>query len=195
MKKVLWPFVVSVIVILLLPVIPAKAGSWTVKLVAGQTMDAGTVTVTIEDGIIEVTFETKDGWVLDETHVYVGCVKPPTHSPGGLGSTHEDLGGVTTDTHTFSWVDIACECIEGSVTLYFATHAVVSHNTYGSQTAWGEGEEINGGWAMYFTITIPCNQVPELPLGTIMALGSTMVALILFARVTKFRASGVPLSP
>ena len=43
-----------------------------VPLCAGQTMDAGTVTVSNDDATLYVTFTTASGWYLAETHVAVG---------------------------------------------------------------------------------------------------------------------------
>ncbi|MEO6540160.1 MAG: hypothetical protein ABIN74_04175, partial [Ferruginibacter sp.] len=43
-----------------------------VTLVAGQTMNAGSITVTNDADNIYVTYATTNGWKLTETHLYVG---------------------------------------------------------------------------------------------------------------------------
>ena len=43
-----------------------------VTLLAGQTIDAGTVTIANDDINLYVTFSTTSPWLLSETHVHVG---------------------------------------------------------------------------------------------------------------------------
>ena len=120
----------------------------TVELVAGQNMNAGTVTVSISGGNLVVTFNTTGEWKMYATHLYVGTEKPTDSAPGQFPYQHDWLKGVTQDTYTIplSWFDAQC-----GTTLYIAAHADL-----GSQTGWGQGTGFGHGWAMYFSVTIPC---------------------------------------
>jgi hypothetical protein len=137
----------------------------TVTLIAGQNMNAGTVTVQQDATNIYVTYNTTDGWVLTQTHLFVGaCNAIPVNNAGNLvpgqfpyKNTHNN---VTSYTYTVPVSAIGlnnCGCI--------AAHAAVKKLSAGggvisSQTAWGEGTAINpngGNWAMKFEFcTIGC---------------------------------------
>lgn len=128
-----------------------------VTLFAGQTINAGTVTVSNDANFIYVTFNTANGFVLTQTHLFVGeCALIPVNRPGNpipgqfpYTSAHSN---VTTYTYTIPIMAIpvgACGCI--------AAHAVVNQfNATGGitnqQTAWGNGTVINpdGQWGMKF---------------------------------------------
>jgi len=129
-----------------------------VTLIAGQTIDAGTVTVTNDADFIYVTYTTTNGWVLTQTHLYVGnCALIPVNNPGNpipgqfpYTSAHNN---VTTYTYQVPISRIAledCGCI--------AAHAVVkkynsSNQVVDTQTGWGNGIRINlsgGNWGMKF---------------------------------------------
>lgn len=129
-----------------------------VMLVAGQTMDAGTVTVSNDSNFIYVTYTTANGWVLTQTHLYVGdCALIPVNNPGNplpgqfpYASAHSN---VTTYTYQVPVSRIpleGCGCI--------AAHAVVkkynsSNQVIDTQTGWGNGVRINltgGNWGMKF---------------------------------------------
>lgn len=122
-------------------------------LIAGRTMNAGNVTVTNDANFIYVTYNTANGYVLSQTHLYVGeCGLIPVNRPGNpipgqfpYASSHS---GITTYTYQIPITAIpvgSCGCI--------AAHAVVSLATGGgTQTAWGNGTVINptGQWGMKF---------------------------------------------
>lgn len=129
-----------------------------VMLVAGQTIDAGTVTVSNDANFIYVTYTTTNGWVLTQTHLYVGdCALIPVNNPGNpmpgqfpYASAHNN---VTTYTYQVPISRIpleGCGCI--------AAHAVVkkynsSNQLIDTQTGWGNGVRINltgGNWGMKF---------------------------------------------
>jgi hypothetical protein len=146
----------------------AGGGEWiltTVTLWAGQTIDAGTVTVAIEGEDLVVTYQTTGGWELIETQLYVGTTPPGTAAPGQFPYKHSPIDPpVTTDQYTIPLSDFGVGCDD---TLYLAAHATVQKllddGTYQTETGWGEGEQIDGGWAMYFSVTIPCECVPPEP--------------------------------
>ena len=129
-----------------------------VTLIAGQTINSGTVTVTNDANFIYVTYTTTNGWVLSQTHLYVGdCALIPVNNPGNpipgqfpYASAHNN---VTSYTYQIPLSQIpvgSCGCI--------AAHAVVkqynsSNQVINTQTAWGNGTLINltgGNWVMKF---------------------------------------------
>ena len=55
----------------------------TVNLLAGQTINAGTVSVTNDADFIYVTYTTANGYLITQTHLYVGdCALIPVNGPG-----------------------------------------------------------------------------------------------------------------
>lgn len=123
-------------------------------LIAGQTINAGNVTVTNDANFIYVTFNTANGYVLSQTHLYVGdCALIPVNKPGNpipgqfpYASAHSNLTSYTYQIPITAIPVGGCGCI--------AAHAVVSLATGGgTQTAWGSGTVINpdGQWGMKFT--------------------------------------------
>ncbi len=137
-----------------------------VNLIAGQTMIAGTVTVTNDAEYIYVTYTTTGGWVLTQTHLYVGaCNLIPVNNPGNpipgqfpYSGTHNNITTVTYQVPISKIPVGSCGCI--------AAHAVVkelnsSGGTIQTQTGWGQGTQINmgsGNWGMKFDY---CSCVPE----------------------------------
>lgn len=129
-----------------------------VMLVAGQTIDAGTVTVSNDANYIYVTYTTTNGWVLTQTHLYVGdCALIPVNNPGNplpgqfpYVSTHNNI-----TTYTYQ-VPISAIPLEGCGCI--AAHAVVkkydsANQLLDTQTGWGNGVRINltgGNWGMKF---------------------------------------------
>ncbi len=130
-----------------------------VSLLAGQTINSGSVTVTNDANYIYVTYTTTNGWFLTQTHLYVGeCSLIPVNNPGNpmpgqfpYKTTH--TGGTTTYTYQVPIATIGlgnCGCI--------AAHAVVvklnaSGQVVEQQTGWGNGTHINlngGNWGMKF---------------------------------------------
>lgn len=122
-------------------------------LFAGQHIEAGTITVSNDDTNIYVTYETTGGWVLNETHLYVGDPAGiPTNGAGnptiGLFPYNDTHNGVTSYTVTVP-IDPSLECYA------VAAHASVSLIQNGvpvqQETAWGNGNPINNGgsWATY----------------------------------------------
>ena len=122
-------------------------------LFAGQTIDAGNVTVRNDANFIYVTYNTANGYVLTQTHLYVGdCALIPVNRPGNpipgqfpYQSAHSNLTTYTYQIPISVLPVGSCGCI--------AAHAVVSLATGGgTQTAWGNGTVINpdGQWGMKF---------------------------------------------
>jgi len=134
-----------------------SATATTVVLVAGQQYDAGKVYVSADQHLLTVEIEADNGWVLLETHVYVGTQPPSKSAPGRFPYKHEALGGASSDSDEIVLDDLELDCPS---TLYIAVHAVVKgeDNEHGTETAWGDGDEIRPGknWAMYFSTTVYC---------------------------------------
>ena len=128
-----------------------------VTLFAGQTINAGNVTVSNDANFIYVTFNTANGYVLSQTHLFVGdCALIPVNRPGNpipgqfpYTSPHSNLTSYTYQIPIMAIPVGSCGCI--------AAHAVVGKlNTSGQlveqQTGWGNGTVINpdGQWGMKF---------------------------------------------
>ncbi|MCY7292026.1 MAG: hypothetical protein LH615_07575 [Ferruginibacter sp.] len=129
-----------------------------VTLFAGQTINAGNVTVTNDANFIYVTYNTANGYVLTQTHLFVGaCALIPVNRPGNpipgqfpYASPHSNLTSYTYQIPITAIPLGVCGCI--------AAHAVVvKYNAAGQivdqQTGWGNGTVINptGNWGMKFT--------------------------------------------
>lgn len=123
-------------------------------LLAGQNIDAGTITVTLVDGNVVVTYTTNGDWVIDETHLYVGDINNlPTNNNGNPQIGHFPYSGNHNGESQVIYTTINLapgECV------YVAAHAVVTNTTTGqTETAWGNGVPIGGNsWAMMFEV---CN--------------------------------------
>ncbi|MEZ4874924.1 MAG: hypothetical protein R2793_05625 [Flavobacteriaceae bacterium] len=124
-------------------------------LLAGQTIDAGTLTVDLVDGEVVVTYTTDSDWVIVVTHLYVGDLADlPTNGAGNPQIGHFPYGetlpaGTTEATYTTITLEEG-ECV------YVAAHAEVVNTVTGqTETAWAAGVPIGGNsWAMMFEI---CN--------------------------------------
>lgn len=136
------------------------------RLIAGQHIDVGTITITNDASNAYVRYETDGTWAIGETHLDV------TTSPEQLKQTkkgnaiagqftyHTSHDPAVYDvTHT---VDITAW--PAGTQLYFAAHAVVTSSA-SSETAWGEGMAFPGkNWAMYFVYEVQmCTEPPLNP--------------------------------
>ena len=132
---------------------------------AGQHFDSGIVTVAIEGEELVVAYETKDGWELLATHLYVGTEPPGKSAPGRFPYKHEDLGGATSDTYRIPLSELG---VEYGDTLYFAAQAELrkpkgydsnGEPVYQEETGWAFDDtdpRIPPGknWARYFSAVI-----------------------------------------
>ncbi len=129
-----------------------------VDLMAGQTINSGTVSVTNDASYIYVTYTTANGWLLTQTHLFVGdCALIPVTNAGNpipgqfpYSSSHNNATSFTYQV-PLSAIGLGnCGCI--------AAHAVVvklnaSGQVIAQQTGWGNGIRINpngGNWGMKF---------------------------------------------
>jgi len=150
------------VILTLLAGISLWGAATTVPLIAGQEYEAGEVFALAENGFLTVEIQADNGWVLDETHVYVGTTPPRKSAPGRFPYQHEALGGTENDVYEIPLDEYGVSC---GATLYIAVHAVVvgASNEHGEETAWGEGDEIRAGknWAMFFETLVLCGPLPR----------------------------------
>lgn len=153
----------------------AVCGTPTVTtLFAGQTIDAGTVTVSNDSSNLYVTFSTTNGWRLTETHLAIastlsGIPQTKSGNPkvGNFPYQRTYDPSVTSDVYVFSLDQLAVslgldrfDC--GVTSLVIAAHAVVvqlngNGGVSSRETGWGSGTGFPGGnWATWFGYTVQC---------------------------------------
>lgn len=111
------------------------------ELIAGQTMDVGSVTIGNDEENLYITYETVDGWMLDEIHLFIGDLsdvpvnKQNTPVPGHFPYKAEDINA-TSFTLEIPLADIdSCFVV--------LSHAAVVKDDK-DETAWGwDGDEFN----------------------------------------------------
>lgn len=129
-----------------------------VTLIAGQNINAGTINVSNDANYIYVTYNSSNGYVLTQAHLYVGaCALIPVNGQGNPIPGHfpysATIPNLTTYTFQVPFSVIGtgnCGCV--------AAHCVlVKYDTNGNiidtQTGWGNGSRINphgGNWGMSF---------------------------------------------
>jgi hypothetical protein len=165
----------SILMVIAFTVQTANATSYepiaptTVDLMAGQSIDAGDVSVWNDTENLYVKYETQNGWMLKQNHLAVGTAltdipqtkgKKPVAIPGQFA--YSNSFDPTAASYTYT---IPLNSLDASYNdiLYVATHAVVvkplSDGTYQQETGWGSGNKFGGAWGMYFNYTIQQPQV------------------------------------
>jgi len=140
----------------------------TVRLIAGRTIDVGTVTVENDGVELCVRYETSGDWTLVESHLDIRLTpgdipqnKAGNPKVGNFAYKHSNLGGVTVDEYCFLLDELGYTT---GTELFVAAHAVVKRVVDGrpvqEETAWGEGPQFPGNnWAMYLGHHLQeCNQ-------------------------------------
>lgn len=139
-------------------------------LLAGQAQDAGDACFRVVDDVLEIEYATHVGWVIDETHAWVGMnlsTLPLTPSgnpkPGQFPYGQNDLGGTSSWSMSIPLTDFGIEDPEACnpKTLYLSLHAAVrleGVDGYTHESAWAEGNRINeeGNWATYNRFELTC---------------------------------------
>jgi hypothetical protein len=173
-------------------VLPVKQTRTCVELIAGQTIRAGTVCMTIEPpAVMNVLYTTTGGWELIQAQLAAGdsMSDVPLDSEGNpvIGQFAFDSGDITGATsHAFVVPllnfrfngdfshdnDTADSC--DSVTAYLAAHAVLRKRnndakwpaTWQTETGWGHRAGIvdSGNWATFFNMSLECgaHESPQL---------------------------------
>lgn len=166
----------AIVAFLMVVVLPLAASAHTcddpdVKtLYAGQTIQVGTVKVCNDEEYLYVTYQTADGWVMTETHLYVGKTDPNelTNAPGQFPYSKDHDPAVNNYPYTISlseidsyslfkgrkkWVADEDPGVGLDDSVYIAAQAVVQ-DRFQEETAWAEGTNFGISWAMYFTYTV-----------------------------------------
>jgi hypothetical protein len=144
----------------------------TVTLYAGQTIEVGSVSLSIEGTDLHVTYTMAGGWELTETHLWIGesLAGMPQTKAGNptIGNFPWKSGDITdATTYTFvvpigSFTSAPCNTM-----FYAAAHASVRKDTgggsYQTETAWAGSDPLvgQGSWATYFTFTLICDSWEE----------------------------------
>lgn len=164
-----------------------------VTLFAGQTIDAGTVCVIVDNsvdtsaqceaegstGALNVVYATANGWELTEAHLAAGdeLSDIPVNRKGNpkIGNFPYNSGDITGATaHSFQ-VPLCEFGLDGAqdscdpVNAYFAAHAALRKDngdgSYQTETGWGDGDGLvdQGSWAMFFNLLLECGDTPPNP--------------------------------
>lgn len=127
-----------------------------VTMFAGQTYNAGTITITNDLNFAYITYTAMNSYVITQTHLYAGtCALIPVNPPGNpipgqfpYSGTHND------ETSVIYQVPLSVVGAAGS-SVCIAAHAVVKKlsatgQVLSSNSAWGSGIVINptGNWGM-----------------------------------------------
>jgi len=137
---------------------------------AGQTIDAGTVSVRVDTGNLIVTYLTTGGWTIDEANVLIGTEPPTSSAPGSYPYIARDVNANTT-TFTIPLADIGFgedddegddECEDDDQVFYAAAHGTLIKSDEGddnqTETAWADGEgTLPQSWGTYFSFTVTCD--------------------------------------
>ena len=145
------------------------SGVQTQTLYAGQTIDAGTVSVAVLGDSLTVTYETTDGWELDEVHVWVGTdlADMPQGRSGNpqiglFPYTTESPDSPTSHTFVIPLDELGFSCPGDDDTYLVAAHAALSRDDgeggVDTETGWADGDRIvdRGSWATYFGFDLSC---------------------------------------
>ncbi|MEA2692603.1 MAG: hypothetical protein QOJ16_1990 [Acidobacteriota bacterium] len=142
--------------------VPAQAvcGSPVVTpLYAGQTLNAGTVTVSNDASYIYVRYTTNDPWEISDAHLAVASSLAgiPQTKKGNPIPGHFAYSAIFNPEVTDYTFTIPIGSFFPGQTLYVAAHAVVQapSGSGGTQTGWGFGPGFPGAnWATYIQYTV-----------------------------------------
>jgi hypothetical protein len=149
-------------------------------LVAGQNIDVGYVCARLEDqdgngdaDTLVVTYETDNGWNLDETHLWVKNNEDPVLPANKKGNPKignfpyvseyvaDTVKEVEIPLESFGDLkDLLCDGSGMGLELNadLAAHSSVINDALGQETAWAAGEQITakGSWAMKTELKFTC---------------------------------------
>ncbi len=176
MTKKLWILMLlSMLLISSLAVVPVQAASGgqpcgditTVRLLAGQTIDAGTVSVWNDATNLYVKFSTSGSWYLAETHVAVALslsgIPQQNGNPIPGRFPYKTIHNPVVTEYTYA---IPLSSYTAGTRLVVAAHASLVKMEGGQivqqETGWGEGPAFTGrNWATYFYFTVQaCQEEP-----------------------------------
>lgn len=125
-----------------------------VRLLAGRTVEVGSVEVWNDAAELHVRYSTAGGWLISETHLAVATSLSgiPVNKSGNPLPGHFAYGETLDAPVTEYSVSIPLSDLgaETGTRVYVAAHAVVSNNGI-TESAWGEGTRFTerGNWATY----------------------------------------------
>jgi hypothetical protein len=137
---------------------------------AGQTINAGALSVRVNQKNVEVTYATTNGWTLSEAHLWVGAsiVDLPQTKSGnpqpGQFPHKATLNGATSYTFSIPLSNAAINfsCPGKDAIYLLSAHAAIqkrnADGTIQQETAWSAGSRITtkGNWATFSTFTLTC---------------------------------------
>jgi len=146
-------------------------GVHTEILYAGQTIEAGTVTMEVVGSDLTITYDTYGGWELQETHVWVGsdlADMPQTRQGnpkiGNFPYQSGDITGATSYSVSIPLLQLGFACPSGDIEYFVAAHAAVqlvdaNGAVIQTETGWSDGDRYveRGMWGTYSTITLTCD--------------------------------------
>jgi hypothetical protein len=133
-----------------------------VTLWAGQTTDAGSVTVSNTEDTLYIQFDTTSPWLMTESHAHVAdtLVGIPTTKKGNpkIGNfAYQTSYDPPADTDTYA-IPKSALSLDLNEQVIVAAHAALisvdeNGNVTGGETGWGDGERFvdRGSWATYIT--------------------------------------------
>ncbi|HKZ95127.1 MAG TPA: hypothetical protein VJ249_11200 [Candidatus Bathyarchaeia archaeon] len=124
--------------------------------------NAGSVSVAIVGDNLVITIQTTGSWQLLDTFAFVGFSAPPFPPPWWTWpDRHTGLGGVTTDTYTFSLTGMGVNC--GDVLFISVRTWMRGVDSFGNtvlRDGWADPNPFDG-WTKFFSVTVPCRLVCE----------------------------------
>ncbi len=150
-----------------------------IPLLAGQTMEAGSVCATIEGENIKVTYQVSGDWLLSETHLWVDTsltTLPVTRAGnpkiGLFPYTSGSLDGATSyeflvplSLFGLSGDEEVCDPVTLFAVAHAALYRVLEDGTVQTETGFADGTRLvdRGSWATYFTWNLTCEEDPVGP--------------------------------
>jgi len=131
-------------------------------LVAGQNIDAGTVTVRNDATYLYITVFSKAGFqnVDENVKIWAGTELPKKRPPAGHFPYKDKVTGLTSPEYKIKLSDIGWdgECGDNTQPLYIIVHADVLTESGSSETAFGGCIEADtkGAWWYYMEYTTQC---------------------------------------
>ncbi|MFA5924594.1 MAG: hypothetical protein WC856_25460 [Methylococcaceae bacterium] len=144
-------------------------------LYAGQTTDAGSVTVANDANNLYVTFTTTGDWKLQQTHLHVAdsLASVPQTKTGNpkIGNFKYQIIHNPLVTEYMYTIPKNALSLDANQSVVIAAHAVVvkldsSGNVIANETGWAEGLPFTerGSWATYFSYAWQtCDNPPPVP--------------------------------
>jgi hypothetical protein len=138
-----------------------------IPLLAGQTQEAGYLSVSNDAEVLYVTYETTGGWTLVKTHLAVATTPygiPVNNAgapmPGRFAQQRAHEAGATSTSYDLSFADLG---LASGQSVVIAAHAALVR---GEETvsAWATGDRFvgSGTWATHFSYELnACSGEPE----------------------------------